>query len=48
MCSETFKHIQAPKDFNITALKALLTLLEMNDGLATSIQQGDEAWYVKC
>jgi hypothetical protein len=37
-----FKHIQAPKDFNITALKALLTLLEMNDGLATSIQQGDE------
>ena len=38
-----FKHIQAPKDFNITALKALLTLLEMNDGLATSIQQGDES-----
>lgn len=37
-----FKHIQAPKDFNITALKALLTLLEMNDGLATSIQQGNE------
>lgn len=37
-----FKHIQAPKDFNITALKALLTLLNMNDGLATSIQQGDD------
>ncbi|MFB0953143.1 MAG: DUF6079 family protein, partial [Aeromonadaceae bacterium] len=37
-----FKHIQAPKDFNVTALKALLTLLEMNDGLATSIQQGNE------
>ncbi|HCM4054959.1 TPA: hypothetical protein N3086_003556, partial [Klebsiella quasipneumoniae] len=38
-----FKHIQAPKDFNITALKSLLTLLDMNDGLATSIQQGDES-----
>lgn len=37
-----FKHIQAPKDFNVTALKALLNLLDMNDGLATSIQQGDE------
>ena len=38
-----FKHIQAPKDFNVTALKSLLTLLDMNDGLATSIQQGDES-----
>ncbi len=37
-----FKHIQAPKDFNVTAIKALLTLLEMNDGLATSIKQGNE------
>lgn len=38
-----FKHIQAPKDFNVNALKSLLTLLDMNDGLATSIQQGDES-----
>lgn len=38
-----FKHIQAPKDFNVTALKSLLSLLDMNDGLATSIQQGDES-----
>ncbi|MCS5947598.1 DUF6079 family protein [Klebsiella pneumoniae subsp. pneumoniae] len=37
-----FKHIQAPKDFNVTALKSLLALLNMNEGLATSIQQGDE------
>ena len=38
-----FKHIQAPKDFNVKALKALLNLLGMQEGLATSIQQGDEA-----
>lgn len=38
-----FKHIQAPKDFNVLAIKALLKLLEMNEGLATSIQQGDES-----
>ncbi|SHG84871.1 hypothetical protein SAMN05216361_3086 [Marisediminitalea aggregata] len=38
-----FKHIQAPKDFNVAAIKALLNLLEMNEGLATSIQQGDES-----
>ena len=38
-----FKHIQAPKDFNVSAIKALLNLLDMNEGLATSIQQGDES-----
>ncbi len=38
-----FKHIQAPKDFNVKALKALLNLLGMQDGLASSIQQNDEA-----
>ena len=38
-----FKHIQAPKDFNVKALKALLNLLDMQEGLATSIQQSDEA-----
>lgn len=38
-----FKHIQAPKDFNVAAIKALLNLLGMNEGLATSIQQGDES-----
>ncbi len=38
-----FKHIQAPKDFNVTAIKAVLELLGMNEGLATSIQQGDES-----
>lgn len=38
-----FKHIQAPRDFNIAAIKALLSLLDMNEGLATSIQQGDES-----
>lgn len=37
-----FKHIQAPKDFNVSAIKAVLSLLGMNEGLATSIQQGDE------
>lgn len=37
-----FKHIQAPKDFNTSAIKALLELLEMNTGLAISIQQGDD------
>ena len=38
-----FKHIQAPKDFNVKALKALLTLLGMQERLAASIQQGDDA-----
>lgn len=38
-----FKHIQAPKDFNVSAIKAVLELLGMNEGLATSIQQGDES-----
>ena len=38
-----FKHIQAPKDFNVTAIKAVLDLLGMNEGLAISIQQGDES-----
>jgi predicted ATPase len=38
-----FKHIQAPKDFNTSAIKALLELLAMNEGLATSIQQGDDS-----
>lgn len=37
-----FKHIQAPKDFNVSSIKAVLALLGMNEGLATSIQQGDE------
>lgn len=37
-----FKHIQAPKDFNTAAIKALLELLGMNEGLAISIQQGDD------
>lgn len=37
-----FKHIKAPKDFNVSAIKAVLSLLGMNEGLATSIQQGDE------
>ncbi|TMP55065.1 DUF6079 family protein [Pseudoalteromonas sp. S1612] len=37
-----FKHIQAPKDFNTSAIKALLELLDMNEGLAISIQQGDD------
>jgi len=37
-----FKHIQAPKDFNMSAIKAVLQLLGMNEGLATSIQQGDD------
>lgn len=37
-----FKHIQAPKDFNVSAIKAVLELLGMNEGLATSIQQGDD------
>lgn len=38
-----FKHIQAPKDFNTSAIKSLLNLLGMNEGLATSIQQGDDS-----
>ncbi len=38
-----FKYIQAPKDFNVSAIKAVLVLLGMNEGLATSIQQGDES-----
>ena len=38
-----FKHIQAPKDFNTSAIKALLELLGMNDGLAISIQNGDDS-----
>ncbi|MCI9689795.1 DUF6079 family protein [Vibrio parahaemolyticus] len=37
-----FKHIQAPKDFNISAIKAVLSLLGMNEGLATSIKEGDD------
>lgn len=37
-----FKHIQAPKDFDIAAIKAVLDLLKLNEGLAISIQQGDE------
>ncbi|WP_229626017.1 DUF6079 family protein [Vibrio parahaemolyticus] len=37
-----FKHIQAPKDFNISAIKAVLLLLGMNEGLATSIKEGDD------
>lgn len=38
-----FKHIQGPKDFNTSAIKALLELLGMNEGLAVSIQQGDDS-----
>ncbi|KKM64543.1 hypothetical protein LCGC14_1500350, partial [marine sediment metagenome] len=37
-----FKHIQAPKDFNTSAIKALLEMLDMNEGLAISIQNGDD------
>lgn len=38
-----FKYIKEPKDFNVTAIKAVLDLLGMNEGLAISIQQGDES-----
>ncbi len=37
-----FKHIQAPKEFNIPALKHLFELLNMPPGLALNIQNGDE------
>jgi len=37
-----FKHIQAPKDFNIPALKQLFELLSMAPGLALNVQNGDD------
>lgn len=36
-----FDYIQAPKDFNVTAIKSLLSLLGMDERLAAKIQQGD-------
>jgi hypothetical protein len=37
-----FKHIEPPKDWNVSALKALFELLELAPGLAQDITQGKE------
>ena len=38
-----FKHIERPKDWNVSALKALFELVGLTPGMATLVTQGQEA-----